>query len=316
MGQGFRGRRSDSAHPVVSSSFIPHRSSFRRPHPRPSPETGEGRILDSIGGVGRLLPKKGLTRSVAILAGGTAVSQLIAVAVAPVYTRLYTPEDFGTVGVYCDDPRPGGDHRLWPVRDGDSLAPQGPVGTGRALAVSRGVGGRGGVDCRRPVAIRRLDGRPDANRTTATLSMAHADQLGWGWHVQGVSYWAVRRKAYRSLAQTKVNQRVFGAGVTIGVGAVHSGPLGLLLGTIVGETAGILTLGREVRGQGRRSLSRPSLLRLGHVASTYRQFPVYSAGGVPESGCIVNPTDTAFGPLRTPSHRVLRPGPADHANPC
>jgi O-antigen/teichoic acid export membrane protein len=39
-------------------------------------------------------------RSVAILASGTAISQAIPIAAMPVLTRLYTPEEFGTVALY------------------------------------------------------------------------------------------------------------------------------------------------------------------------------------------------------------------------
>jgi hypothetical protein len=39
-------------------------------------------------------------RSVAVLASGTAISQAIPIAAMPVLTRLYTPEEFGTVVLY------------------------------------------------------------------------------------------------------------------------------------------------------------------------------------------------------------------------
>src|SRR5690606_33042675 len=39
-------------------------------------------------------------RNVGILAAGTAVSQLIAFAVAPLLSRMYTPADFGLFGVF------------------------------------------------------------------------------------------------------------------------------------------------------------------------------------------------------------------------
>src|SRR6266581_8252014 len=48
----------------------------------------------------RWLPEGQFARSVSLLAGGTALSQLLAVLAAPVLTRLYRAEDFGHFQVY------------------------------------------------------------------------------------------------------------------------------------------------------------------------------------------------------------------------
>src|SRR5712692_3450121 len=50
--------------------------------------------------VERLLPRGQFARSVSVLAGGTALSQGLAVFAAPVLTRLYRAEDFGYFQVY------------------------------------------------------------------------------------------------------------------------------------------------------------------------------------------------------------------------
>src|ERR1700729_1649505 len=48
----------------------------------------------------RWLPRGGFARSVSIVAGGTAMSQAIAVAASPVLTRIYHPADFGGLQVF------------------------------------------------------------------------------------------------------------------------------------------------------------------------------------------------------------------------
>ncbi len=50
--------------------------------------------------VERLLPQGRFARNVSVLAGGTALSQALAVLAAPLLTRLYRAEDFGYFQVY------------------------------------------------------------------------------------------------------------------------------------------------------------------------------------------------------------------------
>jgi O-antigen/teichoic acid export membrane protein len=46
------------------------------------------------------MPQNSAARHVAILASGTALAQAIPIFIMPILTRLYTPEDFGMVGLY------------------------------------------------------------------------------------------------------------------------------------------------------------------------------------------------------------------------
>lgn len=48
----------------------------------------------------RLNSQGGFLKTVSILAGGTAFSQLLAILVLPILTRLYTPNDFSVLAVY------------------------------------------------------------------------------------------------------------------------------------------------------------------------------------------------------------------------
>jgi hypothetical protein len=48
----------------------------------------------------RWLPRGGFARSVSILAGGTALAQVLAVAASPILTRIYKPSEFGALQVF------------------------------------------------------------------------------------------------------------------------------------------------------------------------------------------------------------------------
>ena len=53
-----------------------------------------------ISRVRALLPAGSFGRGVAVLAGGTAFGQALAIIASPILTRLYGPEDFGVLAVY------------------------------------------------------------------------------------------------------------------------------------------------------------------------------------------------------------------------
>src|SRR5690606_10969368 len=47
----------------------------------------------------RVLPRAGAVADVVLLSGSTAVGQVVVILASPILARLYTPEDFGTLGV-------------------------------------------------------------------------------------------------------------------------------------------------------------------------------------------------------------------------
>ena len=47
-----------------------------------------------------LLPKGRLIRAVALLVTGSAFGQLLVLVASPLLTRLYSPDDFGVLGVF------------------------------------------------------------------------------------------------------------------------------------------------------------------------------------------------------------------------
>ena len=48
----------------------------------------------------RLIPQSAYARNVLTLMTGTTLAQAIPIAISPILTRLYSPEDFGTFGLY------------------------------------------------------------------------------------------------------------------------------------------------------------------------------------------------------------------------
>ena len=48
----------------------------------------------------KFIPKSSYARNVITLMTGTGLAQAIPIAISPILTRLYSPEDFGTFGLY------------------------------------------------------------------------------------------------------------------------------------------------------------------------------------------------------------------------
>ena len=236
-------------------------------------------------------PKDRLLKGVAVLAGGSVAAQLITAVAAPISTRLYTPADYGLAVVY-----------------GSVLGMAAIVASGRyELAIPLPADHETGLDLL-ALCLVLVTGAAALSAALiysvgdGALALVHAPQLRpymWLFPVsvlgagayQAMNYWAVRRRIYGRIAHTRVVQSVGGAVTMIGVGAAHHGPLGLLLGNIVSQTAGVSVLGRDALATA-RGLPRAISVRPWRVAVAYRHFPLFSAGAA-----ILNSAATTLPPI-------------------
>jgi O-antigen/teichoic acid export membrane protein len=223
--------------------------------------------------VSLVLPKGQFARSVAVLAGGTALGQAITVLVSPILTRLYTPEDFGVLAIYSSILGILSVGASWryelaiplPERDEDAV---------NLVALSLGivvlmtlVVGLGTWLLENHI-VHWLNA-PDLR---AYLWLLPIGMLLVGSY-QVFNYWAVRKQAFRVIAKTRLYQG-FGAALTqIVCGFLKSGPVGLITGQIVGQSAGIVILASLFRKPGFRI---PQVKSVEHVAKRYVRFPKLS----------------------------------------
>jgi O-antigen/teichoic acid export membrane protein len=93
-----------------------------------------------------------------------------------------------------------------------------------------------------------------------------------------LNYWAVRMKGYSVLARTRLAQGMASSGVQLGIGAVVAGPIGLIAGKVLGQTAGIGSLTMLVR----KSKGVWQEVNFGQVLkqmNRYRRFALISVPG-------------------------------------
>lgn len=264
------------------------------------------------GWIRQLLPKNRFARGVTILAGGTAVGQIIVVAASPLLTRLYSPADFGLLAVYVGllalftviaslryqlaIPLPECDMEAHSITILSLL-----IVTGMTALFALAVGVWGDT-------LIQLLNTPALERYLWLLPI--------GFLLVGIyqvfNQLAIRLAAFGAIATTKLSQSV--VMVVVQLGGYVLGPLALLLGRIFGQSAGIVTLVRATwHGKGRSDEKYSELYELRETASRYRNFPLMSTwtGLSSAAGSNLPPLLIAafFGPIAAGlfalTHRVL-----------
>lgn len=217
-----------------------------------------------------------LYRGVAVLGSGTAVAQLISIVTAPIITRLYTPSDMGVLAVYSSV--------LAIVGIGATLRYEFAYALPRdnedainlfglslmLLCITTTV-----------LALILLFGR---NLLMNIFDLGALEQYIWflliGFFGMGLyttlNYWAVRQRDYGRITYTKINQGIGGSVCKILLGILSFGPIGLIIGQIVSQVAGITTLARAMWKKEKERFKAISLSRMLSVAKEYKSFPVFN----------------------------------------
>jgi O-antigen/teichoic acid export membrane protein len=228
--------------------------------------------------VRRLLPQGRFARSVGVLAGGTALGQGLAVLASPFLTRIYTPEDFGALTVFTSV------LGIIAIVAGFRYPLAIPLAKDDETAANVLV-----LSLVLVVALALLLGVAVLLGAGDLLRFANTPELvSFAWLLpvgtltigtyQAFTYWAVRRKAFKRIARTKVSQGVAGVAVQLGLGLFTNGPFGLLLGQVTGQAAGTSTLAALLSPEDRRSIRSTSVRGLRAAASRFRDFPLISTG--------------------------------------
>ena len=217
-----------------------------------------------------------LYKGVLILGSGTAVAQLIGIVTMPIITRLYTPADLGVLAVYSSVLAIFGIGATLRYEFAYSLPKENDdainlFGLSLILLCLTTAG----------FALILLFGR---DLLINTFDLGTIEQYIWflliGFFGMGLyttlNYWAVRQRDYKRITYTKINQGAGGSVCKILLGILSFGPLGLIIGHIVSQIAGISTLARAMWKMERNNLKAISWSRMKSVAKTYKSFPAFN----------------------------------------
>lgn len=231
------------------------------------------RVLD------RWLPRGGIARSVSILAGGTALAQVVAIAASPILTRIYHPADFGALQVFISLmtfalAAASGRYEV------AILLPEDEQGSIDVLAVATLCVCLTAAIAAGLVAVSHfywiLPSSVSALR--GYLWLLPLGILGAGLY-QVLTYWATRHSGYSQIAKSKFTQVTTQVAAQLGIGLLVHGSIGLLVGDTIGRMTGS---GRFIRDLCRDSSEQIRAIRLSSMfklAVRYREYPLVSMWG-------------------------------------
>ncbi len=220
--------------------------------------------------------RSGVAGRALILIVGTVLGQGAMVLASPVLTRLYSPQDFGTLAVYSA-----------------LLAALTLVASLRyELAIPLSEAEHDGIALLRVsliaaasvavlTAVVFVPAREALGAATGASGLA---RLVWllplgvllGGVTKAFTYWALRERDFRLIAATRLRQGIGMAGSQVLLGVLGAGALGLLVGQALGVGAGLTALARRAKAAIRGLRSPEVVRRVPAVFSRYRDFALYS----------------------------------------
>jgi O-antigen/teichoic acid export membrane protein len=212
-----------------------------------------------------------------MLAGGTALSQMIAVLVAPILTRLYAVEDFGCFQLYMSVMAFGILAITLRYEQAILLPKRDEVAADLFVLVLCIVGLLAVGFCVVEWFVNRYQLLPESlQRLGPYLWIVALGTFGAGVY-QALSFWALRLKAYSRVSGTKVTQVSIQLTTQTAIGFLRIGPLGLLLGDAIGRISGSLTLARLSWRQSWNLFRKVRYRTMWAAAIRYRHFPLFSS---------------------------------------
>lgn len=225
------------------------------------------------------------SRNVLTLMTGTVISQAIPIAISPILTRIYTPEDFGLFALFFSVTS------ILSIiisarYEMTIILPEGDKDAVNLLALSIVI--TAGISL-----------------ITLVLVLLFADVFaGWlhepkiaGWLIfipvsifmigiyQALSYWLNRKSRYTALSGTRITRSVGASVASLGLGYTAVKPGGLIIGDTIGQTITSAYVAWDFWRKDRhllRNITKTDTLRL---AKRYKHFPLFNMfSGLLEKG--------------------------------
>ncbi len=215
-------------------------------------------------------------RNAGLLVGGTAFAQALMVAILPILTRLYSPEDFTILAIYASTLgilASVACLRLEiaiPIPDNDEDA----INLLLLSLVSASALGLAtlALICIWPKEIAVLSGQPKIESYLWLLPLG----VWFSGTYSALQFWATRKKKFIHITKTRFSQAISSGFVQIGFGWAGIAPLGLLLGQLINSGAGAIGLAllaiKDIPNI-HSNIKPGSLLK---TLKKYERFPKYS----------------------------------------
>lgn len=216
-------------------------------------------------------------KNIAIVAGGNVTAKLIGILLTPIITRLYSPADYGVFNVFMSIVGVTGS--LATLRYAVTI----PIAKDEetadrliklCLLVTLGLSFLWLIF----IAIfgKTISSYYDTNQLNTFLLLIPIVFLGKGIY-ETLNNWAIRAKKFKLITRTKISQSVSSSGVKIILGLLRIKPLGLFIGHIVQETAGITSLSISLLKTKPKTFTTFSWAEIKNVAVRYKRFPLFQS---------------------------------------
>lgn len=226
--------------------------------------------------INKLKPKSEFSRNVLTLMTGTTIAQAIPIAISPILTRIYTPEDFGTFALFIAitglfSVIASGRYELalmLPKEDEDAIN---IFALGMAIIVL--------LSLFLFILVILFN--------QYFISILNNDEIGyWLYFIplslffiglfNMLSYYNNRKQNYKDIANATIMKSIVLTMVQLGIGFVKAGASGLISGQIVSTFFANMRLLKNIT-EDKILLSKISKLKMIALAKRYKDFPKYQA---------------------------------------
>lgn len=213
-------------------------------------------------------------QNIAVVAGGNATAKLIGIIAAPVITRLYTPEDYGIFSVFLSVIGIAGSLATLRYAVTIPIAKEEKVADNILklcflITLTLSLFWFLGIALFGNFFLVQFS----AEQLQPYLWLMPVVFLGKGIY-EALNNWAVRARKFRLITRTKISQGISSAGVKIGLGAIGIAPMGLFVGHIAQEAAGITSLFSKLIHLKPAFFKTFSWNEIKYAAKRYKKFPL------------------------------------------
>lgn len=218
--------------------------------------------------------KSNLAKSIALIVGGTAFAQLLNILLSPIITRIYSPEEFGVLTAYSS---------ILIILSLGSFKYEMAIPIAKSDNNAINVLALGLIIL--SIYVFTLSfvffffGKKIINLFNVEELYDYIWLIPLGVLLTGLykvfMQWNFRIKGYKVISKTTINQSIFGNGIKISAGLMGMGPIGLILGNIIGQSAGLTVLAKPLR---KNSLLIKAINYKDIIWSfkRYKDFPIYN----------------------------------------
>ncbi|QDT12286.1 Polysaccharide biosynthesis protein [Planctomycetes bacterium K23_9] len=224
----------------------------------------------------RAIANRPFVKSVSVLAGGAAFAQALAILVLPVLTRLYSPDEFGVLGVFASSLGIFSVAACLrfeiaipiPERDDEALQIL-------FLAIVGALTAFAGIALVSLVGMRAIQARLESPLPEFFYWLLPVGVLGASLY-NALLYWTTRKKNFSLIARTRLWQSSGASAIQVGLGVACLGPLGLVFGQLFNSLGGLLSFSRELFRAEPNLWSKVSWQEMKRLFGVYRAFPLFS----------------------------------------